>query len=203
MFYYFFLLFFIYTVSFLGAQPNLSKWPIEQLKTANTAINEDYLTKEEKNIFFILNLARINPGLFYEIILQSYQVPEGFSDDCLTNNKYITSLSRELQNMNPINLLYPNRELWEYAQCHAIHSGETGFVGHERLACLKPDFYSECCSYGFKNAIDIVIQLLIDYQVRDLGHRKIMLNPKQKFLGASIQPHTKYRYNAVLDFSQQ
>ena len=202
MFYYYFVLFFIYTVSFLGAQPNLSSWPTEQLKIANTAINEDYLTKEEKNIFFILNLARINPRFFYETILQNYQVPEGFSDDCLTNNKYIASLSRELQNMNPINLIYPNRELWEYAQCHAIRSGETGFVGHERVACSKPDFYSECCSYGFKNAIDIVVQLLIDYQVRDLGHREIMLNPKHKFLGASIQPHTEYRYNAVLDFSK-
>jgi len=186
----------------LGAQPNFSDWPLVQLKIANTAIDEDYLTEQEKNIFFILNLARINPHLFYENILENYQVPEGFSDDCLTNNRYIISLRKELAMMEPRNPLNPNQELWEYAQCHALKSGQKGVVGHKRVDdCLKPDFYSECCSYGFDRAIDIVIQLLIDYQIRDLGHRKIMLDSEQQFLGVSIQPHKKYRYNAVLDFS--
>ena len=62
-------------------------------------------------------------------------------------------------------------------------------------------YYGSTMSYGFKSAIDIVIQLLIDYKVRDLGHRIIMLDPNQKKLGVSIQDHKIYSYNAVLDFS--
>jgi len=74
-------------------------------------------------------------------------------------------------------------------------------VGHRRRGCEEPNFYSECCSYGFEKAVDIVLQLLVDYRVSDLGHRKIMLDSKQKLLGVSIQPHKKYSNNAVLDFS--
>ena len=176
-------------------------WSASQIKIANNAIDLDYLTLEEKKVFLILNLARISPKLFQQHILQPYQVPDGFSDESLVNNRYINSLSKALLTMDPISPLSPDKELWEYAKCHATKSGKRGYVGHKRTGCPKPDFYAECCSYGFENAIDIVIQLLIDYQIRDLGHRKIMLDEKQKLLGVSIQPHKNYEYNAVLDFS--
>tara|TARA_Y100001954_G_C15778855_1_gene588610 strand:+ start:751 stop:1383 length:633 start_codon:yes stop_codon:yes gene_type:complete len=179
----------------------LSSWPKDQISTANTAINEDYLTSSEKNVFLILNLARINPYLFYETILKNYRVPFGFSDDCIGNNRYFNSLIEELTEMEPLLPLLPDKELWNYAKCHAKKSGRRGYVGHKRVGCEKPAIYSECCSYGFKAAIDIVIQLLIDYKVRDLGHRIIMLDPNQKKLGVSIQDHKIYSYNAVLDFS--
>ncbi|MBJ04762.1 MAG: hypothetical protein CMP65_02520, partial [Flavobacteriales bacterium] len=91
--------------------------------------------------------------------------------------------------------------LWDYAYCHAFKSGRKGIVGHKRVGCKSPEFYSECCAYGFDKAVDIVVQLLIDYNVKDLGHRRIILDPSQKFLGASIQSHKDYRFNAVLDFS--
>ena len=176
-------------------------WSEDQIQIANNASDLDYLTLEEKKVFLILNLARISPKLFQQHILQSYQVPEGFLDDCLVNNRYINSLSKALLTMDPISPLTPDKELWQHAKCHAIKSGKRGYVGHKRVGCPKPDPYSECCSYGFEKAIDIVVQLLIDYQIRDLGHRKIMLDAKQKLLGVSIQPHKNYVYNAVLDFS--
>ena len=200
--YYLALSFYLFSCVFLYAQVDqLSNWPAYEIEVANTAVNEEYLTLEEKKVFLLLNLARINPQLFYKNILSSYQVPNGYSDDCLTNNRYIKSLKKELQSMSRLNPLYPDTILWEHAKCHAIKSGKRGIVGHKRIGCSKPDFYSECCSYGFEKAIDIVVQLLIDYQVKDLGHRKIMLSDKQQFLGVSIQPHKGYGSNAVLDFS--
>ena len=75
-------------------------------------------------------------------------------------------------------------------------------MGHKRFGCQELDFnQSECCSYGLQFAMDIVIQLLIDHNIDDLGHRKIILDPRQNFLGVSIKEHREYRYNAVLDFS--
>ncbi|MAQ31468.1 MAG: hypothetical protein CMD26_01865 [Flavobacteriales bacterium] len=179
----------------------LSSWPQDQFSAANTAVNEDYLNLDEKNVFLILNLARTTPHLFYETILKNYRVPFGFSDDCISDNRYFNSLTEELTEMKPLPPVLPDKELWNYAKCHAKKSGRRGYVGHKRVGCDKPSIYSECCSYGFKSAIDIVVQLLIDYKVRDLGHRIIMLDPNQKRLGVSIQDHKTYSYNAVLDFS--
>ena len=103
--------------------------------------------------------------------------------------------------MSPLDPVYPSKELWEYALCHASNSGKKGVVGHKRYECATPLFYSECCAYGFNKAIDIVVQLLIDHDIADLGHRRIMLDSRQRSLGVSIQDHKKYIYNAVLDFS--
>ena len=41
--------------------------------------------------------------------------------------------------------------------------------------------------------------LLIDKDIASLGHRKILLG-KYTSAGVSIQPHTDYRFNTVLDF---
>ena len=201
-FYYFFIFFLLFFVS-LNAQDDFSDWSKDELKKANTAIKAEYLSIEEKNVFFILNLARINPKLFSETILKNYKGVKGFSNDFLKHKKYLNSLSKTLKDMNKLNPIYPNKVLWEYALCHATKSGKRGIVGHERRGCDSPEIYSECCSYGFHKGLDIVLQLLIDYKIKDLGHRKIMLDPKQKFLGVSIKAHKTYLYNAVLDFSYQ
>jgi len=75
-------------------------------------------------------------------------------------------------------------------------------LGHKRTGCKELVYsQSECCSYGLEFAVDIVIQLLIDHNIVDLGHRKIILDERQRYLGVSIKNHKQYRYNAVLDFS--
>jgi hypothetical protein len=42
------------------------------------------------------------------------------------------------------------------------------------------------------------MDLLIDEGVPSLGHRIILFKPHTQ-IGVSIQPHKKYRWNAVLD----
>ena len=198
------IIYFFFSFSSLIAQDNqlFYDWSSQEIKKANTALNEDYLTLEEKNIFLVLNLVRINPPLFSKTILANYRGVEGFSNDFLKHRKYLNSLSNRLLETGPLNPVFPDKELWKSAECHATKSGKSGVIGHRRVGCKEPDLpYSECCSYGLDMAIDIVIQLLIDYKVRDLSHREIMLNPKQTIMGVSIKPHKNYSYNAVLDFS--
>jgi len=107
-----------------------------------------------------------------------------------------------LQKKSPQPLLYPNEKLFESARCHAITSGEAGYVGHNRRtqACRKLEaFLGECCDYGSEDPLSIVMSLMIDEDVPSLGHRLILFSPYTK-LSVSIQPHTKWRWNAVLDF---
>ena len=196
-----FSIFLFFCFSHVICQDYFSTWSSVQLYHANTARDASYLSLEEKNIFLVLNLARIYPQLFNTRILQKYIGSETGGNDFLKHRKYLKSLSRELSSMSQLDPVYPSKELWEYALCHAVNSGKKGVVGHNRYECAAPLFYSECCAYGFNKAIDIVVQLLIDHNISDLGHRRIMLDSRQTSLGVSIQYHKKYIYNAVLDFS--
>jgi len=169
---------------------NFEAWNDEKYLAANTAANEDYLTQQEKDVIYYLNLVRMNPPLFAETYLLKHAGVPG--DD------YEKSLYEELKSMPEQSCLIPNRQCFESAQCHAIASGLSGYVGHERANCTSY-FWGECCQYGPSDPLAIVLQLLIDRGVESLGHRRICLGSYDE-LGISIQPHSVYGSNAVLDF---
>lgn len=165
-------------------------WNDKKYLEANTAANEDYLTEQEKNVYYYLNLARMNPKLFADTYLLKHA-------DSL-DDEYEISLYEDLQKMEPLPCLQPNQQCWESAKCHAITSGKSGYVGHDRENCTSY-FWGECCQYGPSDPLAIVLQLLIDRGVSSLGHRSICLGSYDE-LGVSIQPHIGYGSNAVLDF---
>lgn len=168
---------------------NISAWNDSKYLSANTAKNEKYLTPDEKQVYYYLNLVRMNPKLFADTYLKNLKN----SDD-----RYESSLYKELQNLNPLPLLMPDRKLYESARCHAEESGKRGYVGHERFKC-KEDYMGECIYYGETDALGIVTELLVDKGVESLGHRKIMLDNFTR-LGVSIKPHKTYGENCVMDF---
>lgn len=176
---------------FDDAIPNaeFSEWNDPKFQAANSARDEEYLTDEEKKVYFYLNQARMNPPLFADTYLGYLETSTDY---------YESSLYRELHEMNPLAVLEPNRKLFESANCHAINSGESGYTGHNRTKC-QAHFMGECCHYGNSDALDIVIKLLIDRNVPSLGHRRICFGNYSR-MGVSIRPHTIYGKNAVLDF---
>jgi uncharacterized protein YkwD len=64
----------------------------------------------------------------------------------------------------------------------------------------KYSYVGENCYYGMEDPVVIVIKLLIDEGVKDLGHRHNMLEPSFNSVGVSIKPHKQYGYNCVMDF---
>ena len=169
----------------------------QEIASANTAINTSYLTQDEKDIFLYNNLARMYPKKFYNLY-------RAFLDDTdrahMLDNHYYKTLATDLQNNAPAGALMPDRVMFELAECWALESGAKGIVGHDRLTC-EAGFSGENCSYGYSGGLDIVMQLLIDYNVESLGHRWNMLNPGYKGLGVAIRDHAGYRHCAVQDFS--
>jgi uncharacterized protein YkwD len=166
------------------------EWNAPEYLIANSANNEDYLTTEEKQIYYYLNLARMNPKLFAETYLKDLKESTDYFE---------SSLYQELQKLKPLPILKPNRQLYESAHCHAKESGERGFVGHERFKC-KEYFMGECIQYGESDALKIIIRLLVDKSTKSLGHRRICLGT-YKELGVAIEPHKTFEKNAVLDFN--
>ena len=83
------ILYLFFLFSFLASQDIilLKDWSFTEINSANTALHEDYLTFEEKNVFLFLNLARINPRLFSNTILKNYKGINGLPNDFLKNDK--------------------------------------------------------------------------------------------------------------------
>lgn len=175
-------------------------WNQSKYKVCNTGEHVSYLTKEEKNLIWVLNMIRLSPQLYLKTVLLNPR--SHFYLPVAKRDYYFNSLVKELSHLKSNSkLLVPDSMAHVSALCHAYYSGVNGYVGHERLwGNCKSDFYGECCDYGFEDAVNIVTHLLIDYNVPSLGHRVICLSPKYTQLGTSIQPHQVYGNNAVLDF---
>ena len=180
---------------------NLWNTPEEDIfSIANTAKDEEYLTKYEKDIFLYLNLARLNPSLFAETYAANYNglpgMPKGYAFE-----ERKESLIKELLDMEPLDLLYPDSIIYEHARCFAIEAGMKGIIGHDRDDVSCGSVFQECCTYFLIDGLDIVMGLLIDpgEQNEDLGHRKTCLG-HFGLMGVSIQPHAETDFNAVLNF---
>jgi uncharacterized protein YkwD len=166
-----------------------SPWSDPKYNVANSAKNEDYLSEVEKEVYYYLNLVRMNPKLFADTYLKDMKN---------SADNYKSSLYAELQKLKPLPVLMPDRKLYESARCHAMESGKRGFVGHKRFKC--DEYYmGECIYYGETDALGIVTALLVDEGVESLGHRRIFLDNFTE-MGVSIQPHKTFIKNCVLDF---
>ena len=181
----------------LDAQTNKAQYPISA--SSATTAGVPVFSDNDKGVIEVLNWVRQSPKQFISKVLLNPDferfVPANERDG------FYSSLIKDLYNMDPIRTsIVFNDELYGYAECHARTSGELGVLSHERVnpACGK-GFRAECISYGPSNPLLIVFNLLVDEGNPDLGHRRILLSDKFTKVGASIQPHSTYRYNCVID----
>ena len=177
-----------------------NEWADTKYLTCNTAKNSPFLSKSEKEVIYILNMARMNPSLFLETVAKRY--PKISNEPELLNSSYYKSFLLFLKDQKPLPLLFPEKKLFESAFCHAVSSGELGYIGHDRqtVKCKTLEkFNGECCHYGSDKPLEIVLELMIDEDVPSLGHRKLIFDKFSK-IGISIQPHAKYGWNSVFDF---
>lgn len=177
-----------------------SEWNDPRYLKCNTAANTSYMNDDEKEVIYILNLLRTNPTLFANSVILKY--PDWDHKGFLRNIDEYKSLLDTLRKVKPLSLLYPDSLCFVSAQCHAISSGQAGYVGHERQTKECRDkhlYFGECCDYGNKEPLPVLMSLLIDQNVPSLGHRYMCLGWYKK-IGVSIQPHKGYGNNTVIDF---
>ncbi|TAH21368.1 MAG: hypothetical protein EAZ08_03340 [Cytophagales bacterium] len=177
-------------------QQKEAQWQEAKYQVAKTAAKESYLSREEQNVFYYLNLARMNPPLFAETFLDKFMQENEYH-----NNPSTRSLFNELMNLQPLSLVKPSKKMFDLALCHSTESGKTGYTGHERVKRCEKGYKAECCYYGDDaySGLKIVLQLLIDEDIKTLDNRKVCLGEYAE-LGVSIQLHKTNSYGAVLDF---
>lgn len=181
----------------------LSSWDKPEYRIANTASGETYLSPEEKEVFYYLNLARIDPPLFAQTYASGYNGDPGWVNGYAFEQRK-RSLINTLNKMEPLKPLHPDELLYQEAYCFASKGGKLGLQGHNRkkTGCSQ-NYNAECCQYGgARNGLSIVMALLIDAGENNGGleHRKICLSPEYTKMGVSIEPHKTMKFNAILDF---
>ena len=185
--------------------PAWESWEADVVGSLFTSRGVPYLNEEEQKVILFMNMARHDGPLFAETFLTQY-----VEENQIKNSSYLRSLYQELKRTSGLVPFYPEEDLTAVAQGHATTSGKTGHVGHKdmnkRFAPLRGNPYNawgENCSYGFEEAISIVVTLLVDEGIKDKGHRKNILNEDYNSVGVAIRPHKRYRVNCVMDFGQK
>ena len=190
----------------LHAQDNpWDAWDREVLARLYTSRETPYLDEEEKKVVLFMNMARHDGALFASTFLENYV--EAYD---VKESSYLRSLEKELKSTSQLPPLIPEEDLFKVAEGHAVKSGKNGTLGHQdmekRFAPLVGNPYmawGENCAYGYEEAIQIVVILLIDEDIPDLGHRKNILSPDFNSVGVAMRPHTTYRSNCVIDFGKK
>ena len=185
--------------TFLDLQANAQAFTTTQLDSANTAKSITQLSSEEKNVIKLINLARMYPKQFAKNYVAKYDEKKTGFDYGPAYAKDKASLIATLNETKPMKPLIFDNEMYDLAKCWCLESGKSGAVGHTRKTC-KSGYNGECCSYGFNGALDIVMQLMIDYNVPGYGHRKIILTPYYSKIGIKNGSHKTYTYHSVIDF---
>jgi uncharacterized protein YkwD len=185
--------------------PAWDSWEPEVVRDLYTSRDIPYLSDEEKKVVLFMNMARYDGRLFARTFLETY-----VEQNHVQKSSYLRSLYQDLRSVSGLPSLVPEDDLTAVARGHATRSGETGQVGHrdmnKRFAPLRGNPYyawGENCSYGYEDAISIVITLLIDEGIRDTGHRRNILNDGFNSVGVAIRPHKSYRVNCVIDFGKK
>ena len=184
-------------------RPNLRLWNRIHILKAKICAYSISSTKQEQDLIFYCNLARLDGQLFVKTILKPYLEAKGDTD---MSDPYISSLIAELNRLPRLKPLRSSWQLSKMAKDYALRSGKEGIVGHknfdQRFSLLYRSGWTvgENCAYRQKNALDAVIDLLIDQDEPRLGHRKNILSPDFTKLGVGIASHRDYDNVWVIEF---
>ena len=185
-------------------------WTAQEIEAANTGKDATYMSKNEQEVLTISNLVRLYPQKWLNEILPKYldQRPNEYS------KSYVQTLQRDLKKMQPIHALYPHESLYKEARHHGQTTGKKGKIGHrsakgvsysKRISKLLTIFESvgENLHYGTDDPLEAVMDLLIDDQIKGVGHRKNALSPNFYFASVSIAPHRKYKNMTTIEFGSK
>jgi len=165
-----------------------------------------------------MNRLRTDPQA-YVAVLQQYR--SQFRGDLVIRPGRISIQTREgvaavdeairfLRRQPPLPPLRGDVVLKAAARDHVADQGPPGLIGHSgsdgrdfasRVARRGGDPYgAENISYGYDTAREVVIQLLVDDDVRDRGHRVNLFGPGYVRAGVGCGPHARFWSMCVIDY---
>jgi hypothetical protein len=164
-----------------------------------------YFSESAMEILYWINYVRMYPRKFYDLYAQKHIKTYYSLDDV-----YAVTLKQDLYNASPLSPLKPSKLLYETSAMHSLDmvkshkfqhesSGGTSFVkrmGASGITCANENLYN-----GVDKPFFVVVELLIDAGISNLGHRKNILNSTMKTTGISYKKYDDSTVIMVQDFS--
>ncbi len=166
------------------------------------------LSPEESMVLGYINELRANPKQFFRKYVLDYS-----KSDPRIDPSYVQSLESDLAQLDSLPLLVPSGGLEQVARFMSrdlAHSGgkrlshvsSGGLSFEERMARIHTPCAGENLYSGVnRSPLQMVLDLLIDWRVPDLGHRKNLLNPAYERIGIAISPWGNGGEVLATDFS--
>lgn len=179
---------------------SLSGWSYPMMNTGSECY---YLSDRERDLLVLINKLRYNPKLFAEKYITHLLDLGKAYEECYD---MLSSLPT-----GALEVLQSSKMLYKIASGHAKDMGDSGLVGHESTlgkdlneriqeSDLNIKTYGENCSYGKSNPLAILLQLLVDDENDNSGHRENFFKEEFTHVGISIKPHDTYEWNCVQTF---
>jgi hypothetical protein len=159
-------------------------------------------TSVEGDVLRLLNEARTAPARFAATHLRSH----------INDSREAAECYREMGRLQPMAALRISPVLMKSTAAHANDTGRAGIIGHtgadgsrmrdrvERYGTWRGSI-AENVSYGNRDPLQIVLDLLIDEGVAGRGHRRNMLNPSFAYVGIAVRTHRSWGHQCVMDFA--
>ena len=167
---------------------------------ADPAFNQ--FSSFEQGILYSINFARKNPKLFLEHAVKPFITVHPEAKD-----KYYRSLVEEMNRQASIGIMMPDKALLGTARGHAAdlashniisHNSTNGATFQERMAAAGWGCGSEAVNMAPVCAPEeVIVMLLIDSNVPNLGHRRSLLNPKYSYTGVGKAVSRSYQYTVI------
>lgn len=195
--------------------------PVAAAGAPTSAPGVSYLSQDENDVVRELNLARTAPRKYAEVLRgwralhQSDKTVHVPGRNPLITHEGTTAVDEAIDFLlkaRPVSALRPSAGMSSAARDHVADLGPTGTVDHtgsdgstitdrlERHGEWK-HVCGENISCGWKEARYIVIQLIVDDNVPNRGHRKNIFTPEFRAVGVAIGPHKTYLHMCVMDFA--
>ena len=183
------------------------RWTAEERRLANTAASASYLSQVEKEVYYYLNLLRIDPPRFAETYAKDYRGVLGWINGYGFDERQ-QSLIQQLATLSPMPLLRPNEMLFYSAECFASNGGKLGNVGHDRsgTGCEQNVGLAECVACGgYVTGLSVVMDLLVDAGEGNalLGHRRILLDEHYEWMGVAVRDHRDFQHMVVMSLDSR
>jgi len=168
-----------------------------------------------------INLLRSDPVAYADNVVMKryekfvddfiYKLPTGENLKTKEGRKLVKETADYLRTLKPIPSITASIYLENASLDHGSdisfnnifsHTGSNGASLRERVERYGQwrGSLGENMDFGTNKPSDIITNLLIDDGVSTRGHRKNLLNPDYKFVGACVGPHSSYRFFSVMDF---
>lgn len=179
------------------------------IKTFSSDIAEELTKLRKKPSDYVITLQRHLQSFTDEFI---YTNKDGVFIRTKEGKAAVKEAINVLQSTNPLCAIKPSPLLEKAARCHAMDIFDHSLVGHDgsdgstsRTRIEKYAMWSgsigECIDFGSNTPTEIVVSLLVDDGVESRGHRKNLLDPNFKLVGAVLGPHKIYSCACVMDFA--